>query len=405
LKRKTKSQKMNLLSTFVPLFPLGYIIPFTSPFTPITLRSRFVKLSQQVNVDVPSTLSPFYRTTTLYGGVGVAKSYEWQEEQYEIELKVYVPPNTKAKDVNFSAKSKSIHLSIYTSNNSNDDTKEEQILLNGKREFRGQIDVDRTFWTISDLEEEHSSEEKNRLIVITMEKFIIPPQDQFSGVVEFDWGGVYRDDEDEVLSKNYKEPEELNIKEYAASLGVDIDDINMTMVDKTMFTSGLNMTQDMVRELTKKGYAKEVTKQNDGKEFVTDFDGGGDAIPFQPLGDDISSDEIENINMKEKIGSKGGVIPFLGSPSQTSMLVEDARGIERDASFQYENQSVEDSQKKMVSKEDDPIDALTVVKLKAILKKEKLKVSGNKQELRDRLKNHIKEIMQQKKIERTRVDE
>ena len=45
----------------------------------------------------------------------------------------------------------------------------------------------------------------------------------------------------------------------------------------------------------------------------------------------------------------------------------------------------------------DPIDLLTVVKMKEILKKEGLKVSGNKTELQDRLKGHVKSVMEEKR--------
>merc|ERR1712071_201712 len=44
----------------------------------------------------------------------------------------------------------------------------------------------------------------------------------------------------------------------------------------------------------------------------------------------------------------------------------------------------------------DPIDMLTVVRLKDILREQKLKVSGTKQELRDRLRDHV-----ERKIEDT----
>ena len=40
----------------------------------------------------------------------------------------------------------------------------------------------------------------------------------------------------------------------------------------------------------------------------------------------------------------------------------------------------------------DPIDMLTVKRLKDILRDQKLKVSGNKQELRDRLRAHVKTL-------------
>jgi hypothetical protein len=45
----------------------------------------------------------------------------------------------------------------------------------------------------------------------------------------------------------------------------------------------------------------------------------------------------------------------------------------------------------------DPIDMLTVPKLKDILKREGLKVSGSKEELQDRLKIHVKTVVKKNK--------
>jgi hypothetical protein len=53
-----------------------------------------------------------------------------------------------------------------------------------------------------------------------------------------------------VLSRGYEEPKKLNVWEYAASLDVVIDNINLSLLDKTMFTSGLNMTRSTMDQLT-----------------------------------------------------------------------------------------------------------------------------------------------------------
>lgn len=383
LQKKSRTDMPPLL--LLPLLLLNRIIP-THSFSPILLPIRLSK-------------------STLWGGVGVAKDYEWCEDQYEIELKVPVPLTTTAEDINFVAKSKSIHLSVIREKDSG--REKEEVLLDGKREFRGRIDTDGTFWTISDVDDGDvnfsSNEKKNRVIVITMEKDIVEPEDEFQ-IVEYDWGGIYPNDGKELLSKKYKEAEKIDVREYAASLGVDIDDINMTMVDKTMFTSGINMTQDMMQELTEKGYAKEVTVQNDGKEFISEL-GSDEEVPFKSLGGDIGLDEIGDLNY----GRRGTSIPFLDtqSPWQTAVPVEEARGLEGKNLFSNETNLSEKSPKTLEEedevKEKDPIDALTVVKLKDILRKENLPLQGKKQELRERLKNHVQKMVQKKKIERNKV--
>ena len=59
----------------------------------------------------------------------------------------------------------------------------------------------------------------------------------------------------------------------------------------------------------------------------------------------------------------------------------------------------EDDEDKKEEKQDtnegDPIDSLTVVKLKEVLKAQGLKTSGTKQVLRDRLRKHVETLLQE----------
>ena len=95
------------------------------------------------------------------------------------------------------------------------------------------------------------------------------------------------------------------------------------------------------------------------------------------------------------------------------MPVEEARGMEGEGGpfisderkgssedteeSSEEEEEEEESTTSTSSKHQDPIDKLTVSKLKDILRKEGLKVSGNKKELQDRLKEHVSSIMQRNK--------
>lgn len=334
-----------------------------------------------------------HSTTRLFGGIGTTANYTWKEDQFEIEIKIPVPSETKTRHVAYKPKSKSIELSIEIEPN------EKQILLHGSRQFRGMIDLDGTFWSLHDSEETGND---NRELVVSIEKLIVPHSDPFA-VIDYDWGSVYLNDEKEILSKKYDEPEELDIKEYAASLGVDIDNINMTMVDKSMFSSGLNLTRNTLEELTKSGYVKEVTKQGDGMEFIEEGQGSDrKSIPFKKFGDHIGDDEIEGAGIIDRTFGKMNEInnPLLdtNSPWRQSMPVEEARGVHDDDSLAHddneETQSDESNIQSSNSKIQDPVDRLTVSKLKEILRKEGLKVSGNKQELQDRLKDHVNSKIQ-----------
>ena len=372
-------------------------------------------------------------STQLFGGIGIADTYRWEETQYEIDVTVPVPAGTRAKRIKFRATPNSVHLAIMGWNG---DTANDIVLLDGDRQMRGQVSVDGTYWAIADGENDDPDDDR-RQITVTIEKMIVEPQDQFE-VFEYDWGGVYPNDENEVSERKYDEPEELDVREYAKSLGVDIDNINMSMVDKTMFSSGLNMTQSTMDELSKAGYVKEVTQQGDGQEFTTGEDGS--AVPFNSLGDNIGADEIMNIEAGrlvpspgsegstddilaavtgERGKSKGGKsiirseLPFIDSHSKwhNSVPVEEVRdedGVPIDMpSGDDDGDELDDAISKPTldskdtsgdsnnesngenAKPSDPIDLLTVKRLKEILKEQNLKISGNKQELRDRLRSAV----------------
>lgn len=352
--------------------------------------SSFLLLVQCIDAFTPQFTTPIRplsrrSTTNLYGGIGIAKTYSWKEEQYEIELRVKVPKETTAKQIKYTPRSKSIHLAVG-----------DEVLLDGSREMRGLIDLDGTFWSIVD-----SEEHDGRDVVITMEKMILPPKDPFE-VVEFDWNGIYPDDDDEILEKRYDVPEVLDVREYAASLGVDIDNINMTLVDKNMFSSGLNMTRSTLDELTKAGYVKEVTRQGDGLEMIDE--GAGKTVPFNALGDNIGKDEMEDAGIQlggstTSTMQKGRNPSFMkkDSPWLQTMPVEEARTGDAEIAEEADNNTSlsQEGENKSGKKArmSDPIDLLTVSKLKEVLKREGLKVSGTKAELQERLKEHVKSVL------------
>lgn len=365
------------------LFKSTTIIPYVSTQTRNVANNHLHYKNNNYRHCKHQRRSSSYSNSALFGGTGKTANYEWKEDQFEIEIKFSVPTETKAKHVIYKPKSKSIELLIEIQN-------EKKLLLDGDRKFRGMADLDGTFWSLHD-----SDDGNGRELVVTIEKFIVPPSDPFA-VVEYDWGSVYLNDDDEILSKEYEEPEELDVREYASSLGVDIDNINMTMVDKTMFASGLNMTKSTMEELSKSGYVQEVTRQGDGSEFIESGTGGDKkSVPFKSLGDNVGDDEIKDARLNDATQSN----PFVDSdsPWRQNMPVEEARGINDVDSSNDDNGDKVDAPKKSNASSQDPIDRLTVAKLKEILKKEGLKVSGNKIDLQQRLKDHVNKVMQRKR--------
>lgn len=347
----------------------------------------------------------------LFSGTGIARDYSWREEAFEIEVTIKVPKDTRAKDLQFKALPRSIDLRLKASDG------KVKILLDGNRTMRGRISLDGTFWVISDVRETDNVylAQPYREVTVTIEKIIRTPKDDFE-VVKYDWNGVYPDDEDEVTYRHYDGPEELNVREYAASLGVDIDNLNMSMVDKTMFSSGLNLTQSSLDELTKAGLLREVTQQADGSEFIMNSE-TGEPEPWLPLGMSQSSSSDQRNTVSKQ------TIPFLDTDSpwhsvganQTTVLEKEEEddpsdGVPNDvvqqkrlftrAAFAADaansKTSNDDQDSGAVANAVDPIDMLTVQKLKEILKSQGLKVSGNKKELQDRLRQQVNALLQGK---------
>jgi len=412
----------------------------------------------------------------------VANTYSWKEEQFEIEVTIPVPPKTSAKNVKFKCSSEGIDLRL----NSNDDEEEEggKILLDGTRKMRGKICVDGTFWSIADATSSSSSKAVNgessnpREITITIEKHFVPAstvggQQTFDAVTDFDWGGIYPNDEEEVTHRKYDEPEELNVREYAAKLGVDIDNLDMSKVDKTMFGAGLSggevnnhplgadeggqgnasdqkkkkkkglhfdIEQATLDQLTRSGLAKEIVQQGDGTEYSLD-----DETEFSMLGKDVLAEELREAGIVTGTTSRpvGGTVPdvwqessvpveevpgyqktydvadndggiIVGDIVETEVVVAEDDESGNDSSDDDEIVDLPEGEMKSASvgeeqKEEekevevtanakeaaDPIDKLTVAKLKEILKAQGLKQSGTKQILRDRLRNHVDTLLQQ----------
>ena len=363
-------------------------------------------------------------------GYGKTDTYRWQEEAFEIEVTVKVPKETRAKDIVFQATSSSIDLKRKTlPNDRNDDSTATRDnsnqtdfvqLIDPNRKLKGRVSLDGTYWVISDVEKSNNDDgEAYREVTVTIEKLIKTPKDDFE-VVDYDWKGVFSNEEpEEVLERHYDEPEVLNVREYAQSLGVDIDNINMSMVDKTMFSSGLNLTQSSMEELTKSGYVQEVTQQADGSQYTTN-QRTGQPEPISPLGvDSISQDEVASLHDKDlPLEENRKPLPFIDteSPWQSAVpvkvdketnrtYVQQTRNFTRAAFAQdsaLTSSSDTDSQSKLNSAKDaqDPIDLLTVQRLKEILKSQGLKTTGNKAELQDRLRQQVNSLLQGKQSQR-----
>ena len=348
---------MTITRSMVLALLLGYnqnVGAFVPSIQPFVLSRHTVKFTNQ--------------KTILFGGVGTATNYSWVEEPFELEIHIAVPEGTRAKDITFRALPRSVDLRL------SQDDGTELVLLNPKRQMRGRIATDGTFWEIHDI-----PESPLRQITVQIEKNHRTPKDDFD-VIDYDWGGVYPKDDDEVTERIYEQPEELNVRDYAATLGVDIDNINMSLVDKTMFTSGLNMTRSTMDQLANKGLVQEITQQADGQEYTTNKE--GDKVPYNPF--------VTKSNSK---------IPFIDTPSPWSKAIpikdlEMNNGVATTVDdIQADTTKIETTTSNTVT---DPIALLTVKRMKDILREQGLKISGSKEELQHRLRLHVQSMVRDK---------
>jgi hypothetical protein len=384
-------------------------IALTTAFCPITRRQESARAASIQIGRNQQQQQQQRQQQPLYSGKGIAPSYTWQEEAFDIEIIVKVPKETRAKDIHFKVKPNSLDLRLNASPPADDDEEssevvvvvEDRILLDPSRKLRGRIVLDGTYWIISDPDPDDKddgndeSQDEYREVTVTIEKQIRTPKDEFD-IIEYDWNGVYEDDEEEVTYRKYDVPEELNVRDYAASMGVDIDNIDMNLVDKSMFTSGLNVTKSTLDNMKEAGLMTEVTQQKDGSEWITGED--GEQKPFSTMGRGISKDEAPKI-------------PFLDtdSPWQKKPPVPVDRAKDVAESVKNEKTTAVSSQDPTITKKNknddvnkqkeeekdakDPVDNLTVAKLREVLKARGLKVSGNKKELQERLRSEIQSML------------
>lgn len=340
------------------------------------------------------TLSCFRRATgsrprlPLFSGRGEAPNYSWHEEAFEIEVSVVVPKSTRPKDLRFKATLNSIELNLLK-----DDGRDSVVLLDPSRPLRGKICVEGTYWVLGDV----AKNEGVRKVTVTIEKLLSTPRDDFD-IVTYDWKGVYQQDV-EVIERVYDAPEKLDVRQYAASLGIDIDNLNMSMVDKTMFTSGMNITHSSLDQLTKAGLVKEVTSQQNG-DFTVDTNGKVSRYDtFGPGSDeDLQISRHSNLPFLDYSPSAWkSALSVKRDPETNQTFVQQTRNLTR-AGFAQDASTINILSKigGAESKATDPIDLLTINRLKEILKSQGLKVTGSKKELQNRLRTKVNSLLQGK---------
>jgi hypothetical protein len=279
---------------------------------------------------------------------------------------------------------------------------------------------------IADDDDDHAA--NHRLITVTIEKHIPRNRDDFTPI-EYDWKAVYLSPDPTITVVEYDKPEPLNIREYAASMGVDVDNIDMSKVDKTMFSSGLNVTKSTLDTMYQSGLlSKEtITRQKDGTEYTVD-DETGDPVPYSLLDhnnnkkiknkeeddDDDEDDDMEDDHDDEEasVAETAAATTAAGSVviennngvHNNTTVIRQVRNMTR-AAFAMDSAALKatttekgNNKKKKenqpVEEEKDPIEGLTVARLKQMLRSQGLPVSGNKAVLQDRLRRQVNALLQ-----------
>jgi hypothetical protein len=287
------------------------------------------------------------------------------------------------------------------------------ILLDKNRKLKGKINLDGTYWLIADDDDDHAA--NHRLITVTIEKHIPRNRDDFTPI-EYDWKAVYLLPDPTITVVEYDKPEPLNVREYAASMGVDVDNIDMSKVDKTMFSSGLNVTKSTLDTMYQSGLlSKEtITRQADGTEYTVD-DETGDPQPYSLLDpnnhkknknqeEDDDDDDMEDDDDDDDEASVAEMATTTAAGSNTT-VIRQVRNMTR-AAFAMDsaalkatttekgNNKNKKKENQPAAEEKDPIEGLTVARLKQMLRSQGLPVSGNKAVLQDRLRRQVNALLQ-----------
>lgn len=322
----------------------------------------------------PSFLRSRTSPLILSSGYGIATNYTWKEEAFDIEVTVRVPKHITSRDVTFAATPTSIALGYHHQ----DDPVQ---LLDPSRALRGRVNLDSTYWMLG---EDDDTTADTRFLTVTIEKYIRTPKSDFDAV-EFDWKGVYRDEEEgEVLEREYDQPEPLDVRDYAGRMGVDLDNLDMSMVDKTMFSSGLNVSQSALDEMREAGYLSkdQITQQKDGSEFTVD-DETGEAVPYS-LEKDLLPVDQQGLESEDD------------GPETKTRIHQQVRNFTR-AAFAQDAAAGSSSQRKGGG--GDPILELPISQLKEILKSQGLSEDGTESQLRERLRLQVNTLLQQGNVQ------
>ena len=164
-----------------------------------------------------------------------------------------------------------------------------------------------------------------------------------------------------------------------------------------------DIDQATLERLSRAGLAKEVVRQADGSEYEL---GGEERTLFSMLGKDISDDELREAGIVRGVGVTPKKRTYYDAGDDVRIVADEVRVITSNAGVvdvPVTSEVVEEEEEEHVDfpgdvasmKPRDPIDMLTVARLKEVLKSQGLKTSGTKGVLRDRLRGHVTSMLRE----------
>eukprot|EP00934_Nitzschia_sp_Nitz4_P008654 Nitzschia sp. Nitz4//scaffold123_size70294//30780//31982//NITZ4_005926-RA/size70294-processed-gene-0.7-mRNA-1//1//CDS//3329534479//8644//frame0 len=365
-------RSLSVIPTVLPTTRLADIFSVAFTVGPFATTAIYRQWGGKTSKGREADIAPMARTSShlLMAGKGVAKDYSWLEDYIELEIKVKVPKETRAKDIEFEVGPTFVGLYLRHPQNGT-----LQTLLDPTRKLCGSICVDGTFWALSDDDEFEDHKE----VTVTLEKKSYTPTygySQYSKIRE--WKGVFKTEEEgEVTNRDYQEPEEFDVKEYAAQMGVDLDNLNMSNVDKKMFSDAGFSNTSMIKELLAEGVLRDDTF--DFSENNANATEGGESTSSGPQIPFLDTDSKWHSATK-KVDTKEVVDP----PDETAAQDETHEHNFKDDPKEQPT-APEKSQVTLPEPLAVPVDQLTLASLKQMLRLRGLDVTGDTKELQARL--------------------
>eukprot|EP00752_Nemacystus_decipiens_P003531 g3257.t1 len=224
------------------------------------------------------------------GGAGDTEYYSWTETDSDLEVRVSLPPGTKAKSVQLSVTKTAVTLGLKG--------REGPVL---KGSLKGQVLADESHWTMEEMDDTGE-----KVLYLCLEK-AVDMEALAANTMPSDWGGVLEGEEP--LNLYYPDKDkDFDVDAYVKSLGYDRDR-DIDKVDKTMFS---DLTDEMKQNLETTLPKSAFTDKDDMIPVMAEpkvspvIDTGVLGLPTPPLREpQVVTDVTVNVNADGSVDDGG----------------------------------------------------------------------------------------------------